>query len=313
MYAEPQGANVPEYALWGIMRDVRDARAAELAGRQFNRISRRQLLELGFTQRAIAHRTASGRLVIVEENVFAIAPVLEHDDWGRWMGATLTAPGTVLSHFSAAAAWGVWTFRRMFETVTRSGSGGPRRHGGVLAFRSSCLAGECTTLRGISITSVERTVIDLAPRVSERALARTVREAVRLDLTTIETLADAIGRHRGRRGSLRLADTLARYRGLPIARARSGAEVRALEILVRAARPIPRLNVRIAGEEADLSWARARRIVEIDGGPFHLDAGEDARKQACWEAAGWTVRRIASDDVYERPERLLALAPTERP
>ena len=50
--------------------------------------------------------------------------------------------------------------------------------------------------------------------------------------------------------------------------------------------------------------------MEIDGGPFHLDQGEDRRKQARWERAGWTVRRVPSDDVYENPERLLAAALT---
>jgi very-short-patch-repair endonuclease len=69
------------------------------------------------------------------------------------------------------------------------------------------------------------------------------------------------------------------------------------------------LNHRIAGEEADLSWPRDRLIVEIDGGPFHLDVGEDERKQSIWEQARWTVRRIDSDDVYERPHLLLALCP----
>jgi very-short-patch-repair endonuclease len=82
-----------------------------------------------------------------------------------------------------------------------------------------------------------------------------------------------------------------------------------MEILRDAGRPLPRLNARVAGEEADLSWAPECLIVEIDGGPFHLDAGEDARKQARWRGAGWTVRRIPSDDVYERPARVLALAP----
>jgi very-short-patch-repair endonuclease len=97
--------------------------------------------------------------------------------------------------------------------------------------------------------------------------------------------------------------------GLPLERARSGAEIRALEILRGAGRRLPKLNHRIAGEEADLSWSEARLIVEIDGGPFHLDLGEDARKQASWEAAGWIVRRIPSDDIYERPHRVIDLAP----
>jgi hypothetical protein len=76
---------------------VRDVRIATLAGAQFNRVSRAQLAELGLGDNAIAHRVAAGRLVIVEQGVFALPPVLEHDDWGRWMGATLTAPDTRLS------------------------------------------------------------------------------------------------------------------------------------------------------------------------------------------------------------------------
>jgi hypothetical protein len=285
-----------------------DVRVVELAGAQFNRVSRTQLNALGLSDAAIAHRIAAGRLVLVEAGVLAFAPVLEHDDWGRWMGATLTAPGSVLSHFSAATAWGFWSMPHQFETVTRPGNGGPRRHGGVLAFRSSTLAGECELLRGIPITSVPKTLLDLAGRVREGLLARAVREALRLRLTTLGALADRLDAYRGRRGSGRLAATVARYSGLPLERARSGAEVRALEILRSARCPLPKLNVRIAGEEADLSWSGWRLIVEVDGGPFHLDVGEDARKQACWEAAGWTVRRVSSDDVYERPHRLLEAA-----
>jgi hypothetical protein len=215
-----------------------DVQMAELAGRQFNRVSRRQLRALGLSDEAIKHGVAVGRLVAVEQAVFAIAPVLD-DEWGRWMGATLTAPGTVLSHLSAAAAWGLLSPRRPYETVTRPGSGGPRRHGGILAYRSETLDNDCTLLRGITITSVPRTLLDLAGQVSERALARAVREAVRLGLITLAVLGDSLGRYRGRRGSRALAATLARYAGLPLERARSGAEVRALEILRAANRPLP--------------------------------------------------------------------------
>jgi very-short-patch-repair endonuclease len=59
-----------------------------------------------------------------------------------------------------------------------------------------------------------------------------------------------------------------------------------------------------------LSWKKHRLIVEIDGRPFHQDVGEDARKEAAWRAAGWRVMRVDADDVYERPSRLLGLAPT---
>jgi very-short-patch-repair endonuclease len=130
---------------------------------------------------------------------------------------------------------------------------------------------------------------------------------VRLELITLYGLADALGRYRRWRGSSRLATTVARYSGLPIERARSGAEVRALEILRDAGCGRVTLNRVVAGEEADLVFPEQRLIVEIDGAPFHLDRGADARKEAAWRSAGWTVRRIPSEDVYERPRNLLAL------
>jgi hypothetical protein len=290
---------------------MKDARVAELAGRQFNRVARWQLAELGVSDRAIAHRVATGRWVRVEVGVFAIAPVAD-DDWGRWMGVTLTAPDSFLSRLSAAAAYGMWSLSPVIETVTRPGNGGPRRLGGVLVHYSATLDGDGTSFRRIPITSPARTLLDLSAQVSDRALARAVREAVRLDRITLTELGDALGKYRGRRGSRRLAATVARYAGLPLERARSGAEIRALEILRAAGRPLPTLNVKIAGAEADLVWPRLRLIIEIDGGPFHLDAGEDARKEASWRAAGWDVRRLPADDVYERPHRLLGLAPNVR-
>jgi hypothetical protein len=96
---------------------------------------------------------------------------------------------------------------------------------------------------------------------------------------------------------------------LPVERARSWSELLALELLRDAGRPMPELNRRIAGEEADLSWREYRRIVEVDGGTYHLDRGEDARKDARWQDAGWAVARAPSEWLYDAPERFLALCP----
>jgi very-short-patch-repair endonuclease len=177
-----------------------------------------------------------------------------------------------------------------------------------VVYRSSTLVGNTDELRRIPITTVPRTVLDVSCRASTRASARVVREAIRLRLTTLAALVDCCERHRQGRGTGRLRAVLSRYSGLPIGRARSGAEVRAMELLREARFVLPNLNFVVAGVEADLSWAKLRLIIEIDGGPFHDDRGEDARKQAIWEGAGWTVRRIPSDDVYDAPERLIALA-----
>jgi very-short-patch-repair endonuclease len=291
-----------------------DVRVAQLAAQQYNRFSLAQLRDLGIGLDVVRHRLATGRWEAVHEAVFAIAPALG-DERSRWMAATLTEGGSVLSHASAAAAWGFWSEPRDVEIVTRPGSGGPRRLDGVLVYRSDTLPRDTTVREGIAITTVARTLLDLAAHFRGARLSRCVREAIRLQTTSTREVMDALlGHHRGRRGSRRLAHTIAAYEGLPVHRARSVSEVLALQLIKQAGRPEPRFNRRVAGEEADFSWRAHKLIIELDGPDFHRDIGEDARKQAIWEAAGWTVERLLSPTVFDRPERFLALVPkTERP
>jgi len=131
--------------------------------------------------------------------------------------------------------------------------------------------------------------------------------SIRLNTTTAGQIAETVHRHHGQPGAGRLLDLATRYGGLPYNLTRSNAEARALEVLHDAGAPPPLVNVRIAGEEADLAWPDRKRIIEIDGPQFHLFRAEDERKQAVWEAAGYTVRRIPSDRVYDAPDELVAL------
>ena len=73
------------------------------------------------------------------------------------------------------------------------------------------------------------------------------------------------------------------------------------------------MNVMQAGGEADLSYPSRRLIVELDGPNNHRFPTYDAVKQKRWERAGWTVRRLSTDDVYFRPELLLAAIETPTP
>src|SRR4051812_4633467 len=221
-----------------------DVRA--LAAAQVDIVAGWQLRAAGWSRWAIEHRVMNHGWRVVHPGVYVLtqAPLTRHQSW---MAATLSAPGTALGAASAGACWGFRPWEGVFEGVVRQGSGGPRRLGGLVVMRTSLM--ETTTHNGIPITTPERTLIDLAAHLPARAIAKATREAIRLRTTTAPSLLDALLKHRGRRGTKQLRELAERYKELRIARARSDAESRALELLG----PGPQLNVRVAGEEADSS------------------------------------------------------------
>lgn len=285
-----------------------DVRIADMARQHDGLVTWAGLRAAGMTEAQV--RCAVAALRRLHDGVFLTGHgrLTDHQ---RRLAATLTASGPVLSHASAGALHGFRPgVRSSFEVVTRPGSGGPRRVGDLLVCRSSTLAGDVVLRDGIPVTSPTRAIIDLSAGLDVRQRAKVVREGIRLGSFTALELRLAAARHRGRRGTGGLADLAARLECLAIGRTRSDAEARALEVLAAARLPLPAVNVRYAGEEADLSWPEHRRIVEIDGPQFHLDAAEDARKDHAWRSAGWTVDRISSNAVFAAPDRLVALVAT---
>ena len=69
----------------------------------------------------------------------------------------------------------------------------------------------------------------------------------------------------------------------------------------------PCVKEKVAGIEVDLHRPCHRVVVEIDG-PNHARSPtrrEDAFKARILESEGWTVLRVASDEVEHRPERAI--------
>src|SRR3954470_9193305 len=135
---------------------------ARVAARQFGTIARRQLIRIGLTEAAIDKRVWAGRLHVIHAGVYAVGhPHIERR--GRLMAATLAFPdGAVLSHRTAAEEWSM-----LRRTSTRPNVTSDERtlHGrpGIVLHRSRKLAPELrTTIDGLPVTSVERTLLDLA-------------------------------------------------------------------------------------------------------------------------------------------------------
>ena len=289
-----------------------DVHLGRLAASQEDVVAAWQLREAGWSWKRIGHHAESRGWRSLHQGVFLLtaAPPSRRQ---RWFAAVLTAPRSALSHGSAGACYGFYRFERGFEVVTRPGDGGRRRHGSVLVCRSKCLDGDVTRFMGLPITTAARVLIDLAPGLDERRLGRAFREAIRLRRTSAARVLASVERHGGRRGTSALRRLATRYASIPYHRTRSDAEGRALEVLHDAGSPAPMVNAKVAGVEADLVWPERRLIVEIDGPQFHQFPDEDARKELAWRAAGFTVRRIGTDEVYAAPGALLNLLVAPRP
>ncbi len=160
---------------------------------------------------------------------------------------------------------------------------------------------------GIRTTTAARTVIDLAAHLDDREARRIFREALRLKATTLPELQSALPRHPRRRGTKLTGELAARYSAVPYARSRSDAESRALELLHDARVEPPRVNTRIAGEEADLAWPDRRPIIEIDGPQYTSFPKRMLERSCAGRPPGYTVHRVGSDVVYHQPERFLSL------
>jgi len=262
-----------------------------------------QLRRAGLSWKAIECRTRDLRTLHDGVHVTGDAPITRLQ---RWWAATLTAPGSFLAFASAGAAHEIRPWEATFEVIVRHGSGGPRRQDGLLICRTKHL--HTTSLNGLPITTAERTLADLWPRLDEKQQQHMLRNALRLKRLTPASLTAHLKQVTGRQRPQSLTRRLDAYAGLKLHRCRSDAEALAVTVLAKARLEQPQINHRIAGEEADLSWPDRRFILEIDGGTYHQDKLEDARKTAIWRAAGWAVERVPADVVYDDPDQLIRAA-----
>src|SRR3954452_15615117 len=281
-----------------------NVRAEQLLKQQASLVGCWQMLAAGMTAEEVRHFCRLARRV--GDGVYMTGHGPMTREQRRW-AAVLTAPRSFLAVASAGDDYAIRPWKGSYEVIVRPGSGGPKRLGDVLVCRSATLAGNTTFLDTLPITTPERTIVDLAASVRGRAMQKMVREAIRLKLVTWPSLDRKISEATGRRGVAALRDYVSRYSSLPFDRCRSDAEAMGLQVLAESGRPIPDVNVWIAGEEADFSWPDRRLIIEIDGPQWHLFAEEDARKTAIWQAAGWIVRRIPSGRVFDAAHELIAL------
>ena len=276
---------------------------ASVAGEQWGVLTWRQLMAARVAKSTVRHRVRGGRLHRVHRGVYALIRPDALAPEGRWLAAVLACgAGAALSHTSGGALWTVLDDRGLPEvTVPINGA---RSVEGIILHRSRNLADHVTTRRGIPVTTLERTIADLADVVPPPVLRRAAQQAEFLR-ARIGPAGDPWRHANGRRGAPAL-------RELPLLRARTGMtrselEHRMLALCRRAGLPAPESNRRIAGVRVDFVWQRERLVVETDGRQAHLTAAafeEDRRRDVELVIAGWRVARFTWAAIRYEPDRV---------
>jgi hypothetical protein len=288
----------------------RDRVVERLAAQQHGVVARRQLLAAGLASSTVDDRIASGHLVPLHRGVYAVGHrSLCADGW--WMAAVLAVgPGAVLSHRDAAQLHGLGSFGGSRIDVStaaeRRGTSKIRVHG-----RRRLDARDVTTVEGIEVTAVARTLVDLAEVVTRDRLLKACSEAERQRTLDVEDVEEALGRRRGRRGpaTSKLRAALAELESHGATLTRSPLEDRFLSLLDAHDLPRPATNAYVEGFEGDAVWRKQRLVVELDGWDAHKTRRafqRDRTKTNALTAQGWTVLRFTHDDVTRRPHETAA-------
>lgn len=292
----------------GSSRDKVDAQLARLASSQEGVVALWQICAAGLSARAAQNRAEASRLHRLFPGVYAVGhPKISPDGWR--IGAVLACgEGAVLSRFSAAKAWGMLNDDgRRFDVVAPGRSGGRVADQQLIDLRRTRRLSEddVTVLRGIPITTIGRTLVDLTGCAGPRVVQRAVHEAEVMGLLDVAAVLATVERNPGRRGTRMLQAALGVSAPDP---ANGQFATRFLELCSNYGLPAPKLGVHVDGGdrlyEVDALFEAERVIVELDGRQVHGTARNfqtDRRRDSILAARGYLTLRYTWHRLCNEP------------
>jgi very-short-patch-repair endonuclease len=279
------------------------------AWRQGGVIQFHQLLAAGVSRTRIPQLVAAGRIIRLARGTYGMPAV---DPGLRELRATmlLAGPDSVAWRRTAGAWWGLDGVDRSPHIEVAVGSGGRRRDPRVTRSRRR-VSMEVTTQRGLVVTTVAQTLLDLGEVCGSDLVERALEDGLRRRLVDLGSLAArAADPWRGSRGIAVLREVLGR-RPPGASPTESDAETLFVQLVRRGGFPEPvrQLPLVVDGRpiRLDFGWPACLRAAEIDGAATHAgDAlGRDLRRQNALFLEGWSLRRFTWEDVARHPDYVL--------
>jgi very-short-patch-repair endonuclease len=293
-----------------------DEAIAALAQRQHLVFHVAQLEALGLSGGGVRARCAKSRLFRVHKAVYSlVSPSMLSLDGRRLAAVLACGRRAALGVRDGGAVHGLRHDGRAAIDVVVAGSS-HRSHPGIDVHRSTTLLRrDVTIVRGIPVTSIARTILDLAAVLRRRELDRVLEQAEVIGVLDFAALHDQIGRNAGRPAASRLAAALERWH-VDLGAVWSEFEAELVEALTEFDIPQPLRNRWIVLHDggpairADLQWPAQRLVVQPDGWRFHRARAafeRNTRDDQRLVAAGWLPVRLTWWQLRDERARLLGL------
>jgi len=237
---------------------------ARLAHGSHGVVTRAELLEAGVSQDEIDERIASGALIPVHRGVYRVghrAPSLE----ATYMAAVKACgKWAALCGLAAAYLYGLIKSAPKEPEVMAPTE---RQVDGVTTHRAR--AGidkrDLARHRGIPVTRVARTLVDIAGRLGDEELARACHEAAVRYGVKPQDVEAVLARRSRTKGAKRLKAILTGDTPTALSKLES-----AFDALLRKHKlPLPKTNTRVGGHRVDCHWPEVPLTVELDSYAFH--------------------------------------------
>lgn len=226
------------------------------------------------------------------------------------MAAVLASgPDAVLSHRSAAALWKIREDSRAAIDVTTPHRSRSWRH--ICRHVSPTPAEEVTIKEGIPVTSVPRTILDLAATEPLDVVKGLLREMEFRELWDSLSLWDLIERYPGRRGIRKVTAALEGLKDEPVGEQKNPLEERFAPFCRRYRLPLPHFNhpIEAGGKsfQVDCHWPGTNQVVELDGWQAHGTRSafrEDKARDRRLAVAGYIVTHFTWNQLDDEPEAI---------
>jgi very-short-patch-repair endonuclease len=281
---------------------------SSLAERQFGVVGLEQLVALGMPVRTIEEWLDAGRLHRMHQGVFAVGHPRIGEAGRRWAAVLAYGEGALLSHRSAAKLWGLARQRSALIDITApSGRQGVRRREGIFIHRGRLHPEDCAVRGGLPVTTVARTLFDMAEFVSLKRLESAWEEADRLGLLELRAVERVCERGYGRRALRPIRRLLMEARAATITR--SPLEDEFAAFCRDHNLPTPSFNTTVLGFEVDALWPRQRLAAELDSWEFHGHRAafeRDRARDSALQVAGYRIIRVTHRRVHGEADKLAA-------